>query len=51
MSKSKVQKVPQVQNFVHKHMETFNKPQTHIDRKKELKKSGSTKHKGKHFDE
>lgn len=48
MSKSKKSK-PCVQNFVHKHMETFNKPQTHIDRKKELKK-GSTKHKGSQYD-
>lgn len=45
MSK-KSDEVPNVQNFVHKHMETFNRPATHVDRKKEMKK-GKTKHKGR----
>jgi hypothetical protein len=49
MAKSKKAKnsVPEVQNFVHKHMETFNKPKTFIDRKKE-QKNGKTKHKGRY---
>lgn len=45
-SKGKVQEAPQVQNFVHKHMETFNKPKTFEDRKKAVK-SGKVKHKGR----
>lgn len=40
---------PTVQNFVHKYMETFNKPQTHVDRKKE-DKNGKVKHKGRGWD-
>lgn len=46
---SKKSKKPAVQNFVHKHMEEFNKPQTHVDRKKEDKK-GTIKHKGRGYD-
>lgn len=36
-------------NPVHKNMETFNKPQTHKDRKKDAK-NGKVKHKGKQED-
>lgn len=43
---SKKNKTPAVNNFVAKHMEEFNRPQTHVDRKKEMKK-GTTKHKGR----
>lgn len=32
-----------VENPVHKHMETFNKPKTFVDQKKEFK-AGKTKH-------
>ncbi len=38
--------VPAHQNFVHKHMEDFNKPKTFEDRKKAAK-SGKIKHKGR----
>ncbi len=37
------------QNFVHKHMEEFNRPVTHTDRKKESK-NGKCKHKGRNWD-
>lgn len=43
-------KKPDVQNFVHKYMEEFNKPQTHKDKKREAK-NGKIKHKGKNFDQ
>jgi len=46
-SKKATKSAPEVQNFVHKHMETFNKPQTHVDQKKESKK-GKIKHKGRY---
>lgn len=46
MSKSKK---PNVQNFVHKHMEEFNRPSTYVDRKKETRK-GKVKHKGRGWD-
>lgn len=46
MSKSKK---PSVQNFVHKHMEEFNKPKTFVDQKKEDRK-GKVKHKGRGWD-
>jgi hypothetical protein len=46
-SKKKTQEAPQVNDFVAKHMNTFNKAATHIDRKKESKK-GNTKHKGRY---
>lgn len=46
MSKKKKNKE---QNFVHKHMEEFNRPATHVDRKKESK-NGKTKHKGRNWD-
>ncbi len=35
-----------VNNFVQKHMNEFNKPQTHVDRKKEMK-NGKVKHKSR----
>ena len=50
MAKSKkksTEQVPDVQNFVHKHMNTFNTAKTFTDRKKESKK-GKTKHKGRY---
>lgn len=37
-----------VNNPVAKHMETFNKPKTFVDQKKEMK-AGKTKHKGRDF--
>ena len=37
-------KKSKAKNPVAKHMETFNRPQTHVDRKKEYKK-GKSKHK------
>lgn len=49
MSKKQEQKKPDVQNFVHKHMEEFNRPATHVDRKKD-KKNGKIKHKGRDWD-
>ncbi|WNA15734.1 hypothetical protein XaC1_91 [Xanthomonas phage XaC1] len=42
-------KKPKVQNFVHKHMEEFNRAQTHEDQKKAQKK-GKVKHKGRDWD-
>lgn len=36
-----------VNNLVQKHMETFNKPKTFVDRKKEMK-NGKQKHKGRY---
>ena len=36
------------ENPVHKHMETFNKPKTFVDQKKEFKK-GKRKHKGSDY--
>lgn len=47
MSKKRTE--PAVNNFVAKHMEEFNRPATHVDRKKEMKK-GNTKHKGRGYD-
>ncbi|UYE98476.1 hypothetical protein XbC2_47 [Xanthomonas phage XbC2] len=50
MAKSKkksTQEVPDVQNFVAKHMNTFNKAATHVDRKKDSK-NGKIKHKGRY---
>lgn len=46
---SKKTKNVTVNNPVAKHMETFNKPKTFVDQKKELKK-GKTKHKGTDYD-
>lgn len=45
-SSKRSEQTPEVQNFVHKHMETFNKPKTFEDRKKAAK-SGKMKHKGR----
>lgn len=42
-------KTPVQNNPVAKHMETFNKPKTFVDQKKEFKK-GKTKHKGADYD-
>jgi len=42
-------KIPDVQNFVHKHMNEFNKCSTHEDRKKAMK-NGKIKHKGRDWD-
>ncbi|SOK58316.1 hypothetical protein [Yersinia phage fHe-Yen9-04] len=47
MAKSKNKNIPVVNNFVAKHMETFNKPKTFVDQKKEFK-NGKTKHKGRY---
>lgn len=47
MAKKKV--LPDVQNFVAKHMNTFNKAKTFVDQKKEFK-NGKTKHKGRGYD-
>lgn len=41
-------KTPSVCNPVAKHMETFNKPKTFVDQKKESK-NGKIKHKGRDF--
>ena len=41
-------KKPSVQNPVAKHMETFNKPKTFVDQKKEAK-NGKIKHKGRDY--
>lgn len=38
-----------VNNFVAKHMNTFNKPVTHVDRKVKLN-NGYRKHKGKNYE-
>ncbi len=46
MAKSKKDKVQQ-NNPVAKHMETFNRPATFVDRKKESK-NGKVKHKGRY---
>lgn len=43
---SKDAKKPIVNNLVAKHMEDFNRPATHVDRKKKMK-SGYSKHKGR----
>lgn len=45
-SKKKCEELPDVQNFVHKHMNTFNKAKTFADRKKDSK-NGKIKHKGR----
>jgi hypothetical protein len=45
---SKKKKNPVVNNPVAKHMETFNKPKTFVDQKKEAK-NGKVKHKGRDF--
>lgn len=45
--KNKASEAPDVPNFVAKHMNTFNKAATHVDRKKESK-NGKTKHKGRY---
>ena len=42
-------KKPKVQNLVHKHMETFNKPKTFEDQK-HAAKNGKIKHKGRGWD-
>ncbi len=47
MAKSKKTEKVVVNNPVAKHMETFNKPKTFVDQKKESKK-GKTKHKGRY---
>lgn len=46
-SKKRVKLTPIVENPVAKHMETFNKPKTFIDQKKEMKK-GKAKYKGRY---
>ncbi|WEM33128.1 hypothetical protein EJP02_067 [Escherichia phage EJP2] len=45
MKKKSQTNVPDVRNFVHKHMETFSKAQTFVDRKKD-QRNGKRKHKG-----
>lgn len=44
MKKSKANEMSKMNNLVAKHMETFNRPATHVDRKKAFK-NGKTKHK------
>ncbi len=46
MAKRNKVEVPKINNLVAKHMETFNKPKTFVDRKKRQSK-GYTKHKGR----
>lgn len=43
---SKDAKKPKLNNLVAKHMEDFNRPATHVDRKKNMK-AGYTKYKGR----
>ena len=38
-----------INNYVAKHMEKFNRPVTHVNRKKN-EKSGYSKHKGRSYD-
>lgn len=44
----KAEGTPEIQNTVAKHLRTYNKSQTHKDRKKAAKR-GAIKHKGKRF--
>lgn len=48
MKKLKAKELPKMNNLVAKHMETFNRPATHIDRKKAVK-NGKVKHKKTYF--
>lgn len=48
MSKDAKKKLS-LNNLVAKHMEEFNRPATHVDRKRNMK-SGYSKHKGRHND-
>lgn len=48
MKKLKAKELPKMNNLVAKHMETFNRPATHVDRKKAFK-NGKTKHKKTYF--
>ena len=48
MSKD-AKKKPSLNNLVAKHMEEFNRPATHVDRKRNMK-SGYSKHKGRQND-
>lgn len=49
MAKKPKVEAPDVQNFVAKHMNTFNKAKTFVDQKKESK-NGKIKHKGRGFE-
>ena len=48
MKKLKTKELQKMNNLVAKHMKTFNRPATHVDRKKSFK-NGKTKHKKTYF--
>lgn len=51
MAKKKAQSEVVLQNFVAKHMHDFNKSQTFVDRKKDIKRGYSKHKKGRYSDD